>query len=166
MNQPLVIPTLTLYQYWASFMAWKEKQIETRSWYPGSLRVGQIVAIHAGKTIDPISWVDFKVIETCKRHGIENPKKDLPRGFILCLCQFQGAFRSEYLRDKITPDEAYHGNYSNGRWGWRLKTFHVFDTPIRMQGNMGLWKWRVPREIEIPPAPELPANLSGLLAGG
>lgn len=155
----ITLPAITLYQLWASLIAWEEKQIETRAWYPHSLQAGQTIAIHAGKTIDPISWVDIKFIDTCKRHGVNNPKKELPRGFILCLCQFQGAYKTEYLKGRISSDEAYFGNYAAGRWGWKLKTFHVFDTPIRCQGQMGVWSWRVSDEIHIPPAPELPKGV-------
>ena len=43
---------LTLYEPWATLIAEGHKQFETRNWRPPAARIGERIAIHAGKVTD------------------------------------------------------------------------------------------------------------------
>lgn len=42
-------PAITVYQPWASLIAYGFKEFETRHWQPPQKYIGELIAIHAGK---------------------------------------------------------------------------------------------------------------------
>lgn len=45
----------------------------------------------------------------------------------------------EYVRGIINDDERAFGDYSDGRFAWKLADPRPFEYPIPMRGALGLW---------------------------
>lgn len=130
---------LTLWQPWASLVAWGEKRIETRSWsttYRGPL------IIHAAKTF-PVEAREVAFIEPFRSvlvaHGV-TALRDLPLGAFVAVTELDDCKR-------ITPDHAAtlseqeraFGDYTPNRVAWELSDIRLLTTPILARGAMGLW---------------------------
>lgn len=149
---------LSLWQPWASLIAFDIKRFETRDWPPPAALIGHAIAIHAAKKA-----VDSDNREWARREGVEG---DLPLGAVVCTAILQGAYRcgapaskglvriSRHLgplpligplgaQREVTelPIDDY-GDYSPGRWAWCLIDIRRFDPPISARGAQGLWDWR------------------------
>ncbi|HEX9413807.1 MAG TPA: hypothetical protein VF916_09925 [Ktedonobacterales bacterium] len=148
-------------------MAAGEKHIETRSWAPSSLHLGQDVAIHAGKGLADMSQSDFDAV--CRREpykeaivrayhkGLVVPRElgkltcsDLPRGCIVAIAEFFTAYRTEShnceqaIQRSVESGAAHEwtfGNYAPGRWAWVFVRIRPLDEPIPAKGAQGLWEW-------------------------
>lgn len=138
---------ITLWQPWASLIQWGEKRYETRSW-PTSYR--GLLAIHAGKQADTQKLLDCNSFyrEAFARHGIPfNPP--LPAGAVLCLVQLVDCCPTENVTRNALPGfgisqkEQQFGDYSSGRFAWKLENVRVLDSPIQYRGAQGLWDWPV-----------------------
>lgn len=72
---------ITIKQPWATLIALREKQFETRSWQ--TKHRGKI-AIHAGKTIDKEACKNENIATALNKHGIVLTT-DLPTGSIIAI---------------------------------------------------------------------------------
>lgn len=137
---------LSLTQPWATLVALGAKRFETRSWatsYRGRL------AIHASKGF-PRDCQEL-VEEEPFRDALEGKTaKDLPCGAVLCVVDLVNCFPVEDLcfsekqidhRPMISAAEECFGDYSPGRFAWRLRLVEVFLEPIPAKGALGLWEW-------------------------
>ena len=139
---------LTLIQPWATLIALGEKRIETRSWktlYRGEL------AIHAGKKIDKkiCNQEPFKSI--LAKHGYIT--ENLPTGCVVAVCNVIDCSKIFYdevdevsrLMDydctKIQENELAFGDYTPGRYGWKLSDINILAEPIPAKGALSLWEW-------------------------
>jgi hypothetical protein len=140
---------ISLHQPWASLIALEEKTYESRSWktpYRGPL------AIHAAKRPVSPSRVNKMIVTTIEDHHLRFPE-DLPRGAVLCIVELIDCIICS--RDTFNPNtdgplatitdlEKWFGNYSYGRYAWKLKLLHVFPEPIPALGFQRLWQWEPP----------------------
>ena len=135
---------LTLWQPWASLVAWGEKQYETRSW-PTSYR-GPL-AIHASKSKDGWEVWMFNAFyhDALARAGIQHFDA-LPLGVVLCVVDLVDVMRTETLRGKISQQEEQFGDHSMGRFAWKLENVRVLCEPIPCRGFQQLWDWPVKLE--------------------
>lgn len=140
---------LTLYQPWASLIAWREKQYETRGWstlYRGPL------AIHASKNFKEgreVCAINSFYREALARAGVQH-FDNLPIGAVLCLVDLVDVVKTETLNGKISQSEEHFGDYSWGRYAWKLENVRVLKYPFTQRGSQGLWEWDVMvEELEI-----------------
>jgi len=132
--------TLTLWQPWASLIVWGEKRFETRSWttsYRGPL------AIHAAK--HRVGWdmlMDRTIQAVLERNQQQFEQNGLPFGAVLCIVNLTGIIATELIRGDLTDQEKLLGDYSTGRFAWKLDVVEVFDKPIPAKGAQGLWEWK------------------------
>lgn len=139
---------LTLIQPWATLIAMKEKKIETRSWrtlYQGEL------AIHAGKKIDKKICEREPYKSVLAAHGYTSD--NLPTGCVVAVCTLLDCCKIFYdeadgvsrLMDfgctKIEGNELAFGNYTAGRYGWKLHDVKMLIEPIPAKGALNLWEW-------------------------
>ena len=137
---------LTLYQPWATLIAELLKHFETRTWRPQDARIGERIAIHAGKVTD--AWFRKSPLVT-RSLGTE----PLPSGAIVALVVLASVHRTprtggmpEALRDAPQgADEMEFGNYAPNRWIWQLEAIQRLPEPVACPGNRTLWT--VPQEI-------------------
>lgn len=132
---------LTMWEPWASLVAFGEKQYETRSW---STSHRGLLAIHAAKKFDS------EIIGYCRefkhllnRHGIVS-SGDLNLGCVLAIVRVVDCVPSDKLRPLISEQERSLGGYDNGRYGWELKMVKRLEVPIPTRGYQGLWNWDAP----------------------
>ena len=133
---------LTLWQPWASLIAWGEKHYETRSWktdYRGPL------AIHASHRLtEDQKYIcsTLRVAKILSAHGIEDPIQ-LALGCIVCVADLVEVIATEawFQRRSIPYKETAFGNYGYGRFAWKLENVHVLIEPIPVKGGQGLWEW-------------------------
>lgn len=136
--------TISLWQPWATLIAIGAKQFETRGWatnYRGPL------AIHAAKRLDECN-VDIR--GALYRHGYSS-LSSLPYGCVVCTVDLAECYivkDDHFIRDGIalgliTPMEEHFGDYTPGRFAWRLDNVQpVANIPAR--GSQGFWEWTPP----------------------
>lgn len=133
--------TITLWQPYASFIAWGIKHYETRSWHPGRRLVqGQTLLIHAAKR-KPKAY-EMRLFESSvfkslwEEHNITS-LDDLDYGVIVCATKFITAHSTNDFVP--TAKEKLVGNYAPDRYAWELDLLKVADPPIVAQGQQGVW---------------------------
>lgn len=152
---------LSLWQPWASAIAVGAKRVETRSWatpYRG------LVAIHAAKRMNQMELIGFKSswnwCGALRSLGVVMGGREalwdvLPFGAVVAVaeivaCLAVGDFTGRELDSPRRPDgpnpehyewtERQMGDFSLGRYGWRLANVRALVEPIPMRGFQGLWE--------------------------
>lgn len=132
-NYPMA--AITIWQPWASLIVHGLKEYETRGWQPSPnrLKVGDPIAIHAAKReperIDEL-WPYVRTIV--------DYWSELPTGCVLGYGLFQGAFPT--VSHSVFQQERRLGDWSPGRYAWKITDVHVFTTPVPATGKQGLWE--------------------------
>lgn len=157
---------LSLTQPWATLVAIGAKTIETRSW---PTRYRGPIAIHAAKgfpTDDRYLCDRTPFRQALGRGGYERPMAPslgttdpeypatrfwpsaLPLGAIVAVADLVECVATEQLaahQSVARAEEMAFGDYSPGRWGFRLDNVRALPEPIPCRGALGLWD--VPAEI-------------------
>ncbi|MES2219373.1 MAG: ASCH domain-containing protein [Acidobacteriota bacterium] len=133
---------ITLIQPWAWFVVHGFKQWETRSWQ--SDKFGPL-AIHASKKVCPMGGELYNHVR--RRFGDERfaphqPPRwdDLPRGAVVgkVLYNMKANDAAFFKLDEL---EFTLGDFSEGRWLWRMKDPIAFENPKPCKGMLGVWWW-------------------------
>ena len=137
---------LTLTQPWATLVAIGAKKIETRSWstnYRGPL------AIHAAKGFptwakeecwnvefsQPLNNAGYKIFD------LDTGTTDLPIGALVATCNLVDVIHIVAGVEIPLGGEWYFGDYSIGRYMWKLENVVRLIEPIPAKGSLGLWEW-------------------------
>lgn len=149
---------ISLWQPYASLIAWGEKQYETRSWeLPKSIKLPCQIAIHAAKNdttmrdiyritqigIDSSSfnWANA-LVELFLKNGVKK-WGDLPRGAIVATATLEDCIRmTPYIIVVQNEQERLVGDWSMGRYAWKLTNVKPLPEPIPAKGAQGLWNWK------------------------
>lgn len=149
---------LSLWQPWASLLIWGFKQYETRSWqtaYRGPL------AIHAAKRWqkEQIGLASQFVREypELRADGILRTTYDNvpPLGCVLGIVELEIIYRTEDIRDSLSPMERDFGDFSRGRYAWEVRVLERFETPVPYRGAQGIWEWKPDSPTNIRRSEEL-----------
>lgn len=139
------IKAISLWQPWATFMAYNIKTIETRSW--GTLHRGPL-AIHATVTIPREARMFMKRADI---NGLVLSlgftPESLPMGAVLAVVDLQHTRRTKVYRPPTSLEQLL-GDYKEGRYAWITKFMFRFREPIRATGGQRLWDWELPAEYE------------------
>jgi len=139
---------LSLYQPWASLIACCEKRFETRSWRTG-YRGPLLIA--ASKSFPP------QCRELCLMEPFASALDILDawsidaaliRGFVLAVGQLADCVAVESLDGRIDQYERAYGDFTPGRWAWRLDDVRRLRSPLPFRGAQGLYD--VPDELVVP----------------
>lgn len=130
---------LTLTQPWATLVALGAKRFETRSWstgYRGPL------AIHAAKGLGPVGGKDglWRITGTEPFQSALAGAGPLPLGLIVAVVDLVDVLPTEEALARYViagTDEESFGDYSNGRFAWKLTNVRPVRVPYR--GALGLW---------------------------
>lgn len=156
---------ITLTQPWATLVAIGAKQIETRSWCPLSYPTYGPLAIHAAKGLGPVGGKDgltrlcstepfCSVLNTWSREYAKTyvdladmvNRPLMPLGAVVAICELLEVrpTRGRSLeRDYgLSEQELAFGDYTEGRWAWRLGNVRMLPQPIPAKGALGLWEWQ------------------------
>ncbi len=132
------IKAITIRQPWASLIVAGIKKHETRTWqtpYRG------FVVIHAGKTIDKLSIEQSVLLKT---YDIEI--KQLPLGAALAIAHIN--FCEPSLSVSADSEEKLLGYFSERHYAIGLTVIDVFEKPIPMRGQLGLWNYPISLEYK------------------
>jgi len=150
------IKAISLWQPWASLVSIGAKQCETRAW-PTQHR--GLLAIHAAKR-----WTDeqeqlcfsepfIKVLKTLNPVIAETATSqfDLPLGCIVAVVELKGCYHTEAFAlgdSQISENERAFGDWSPGRFVWRLENMMRLAEPIPCVGRQGLFDVELPERNE------------------
>lgn len=157
---------ITLWQPWASLLAYGAKKYETRSWersYRGPM------AIHAGKfgfgpyaCELPIGFTDAAINAlwpgTTDPCAIVDNWDEFPKGEIIATAELVGIYKivsrtqvdgnpieaaieKNGERISITGDELLFGDWTPGRYAWEFVNMTMLPEPIPAKGAQGIWNW-------------------------
>jgi len=156
-----MMKAISLWQPWASLIAIGAKKIETRSWptkYRGPL------AIHAAKRpfntdlyLDRELHVFAEALELPDIYSFD----ELPYGAVIATCNLKDCWQivsTKIGAEDVSPklkipgteliagatiglQEYYFGDYTPGRFVWRLGDIKQLPEPIPARGMQGLWDW-------------------------
>lgn len=131
------VKALSIIQPWASLLIHGAKQWETRS---RRTRYRGPIAIHASKGRVVIPAVLAEIVQ----EALGVLPEDLPRGVVLGLATLSACERTEDVRLVIKHRERRLGDFSDGRFAYRIEPLRVFFQPVPARGALGLWVWEVP----------------------
>lgn len=140
--QQRTMKALSLWQPWATLIAIRAKQYETRHWstnYRGPL------AIHAAKR--PVK--EDEITPTIRAVLADNGEAwdRLLLGKVLCIVRLVDVVPTEEViervyRGEVPTMELHFGNYAPGRYAWELEMLRVAPgAGIPARGAQGLWTW-------------------------
>lgn len=135
------IRTLSIWQPWASLVAAGVKRHETRHW---STDYRGIIAIHAAKTVDTAGAPDL----LCQHVLGEFWPKTVPTGAGVAIGELTACEPSERVADHLTPADRAAGNFTRGRFAWRIDRIRRLKTPIPLLGRQGLFHWTPDDDVE------------------
>lgn len=139
------IKALTIHEPWATAIKIEAKAFETRSWatnYRGRL------AIHAGKRWTPQHAHALEKLKNANAKLRAYQPQDFHLGCVLCVCQLIHCYEiTRSFKESILDREQLFGDWTLGRYAWRLQVVYVFDQPIPAQGQQGLWEWALPESL-------------------
>jgi len=127
---------LTLWQPWASLIVMGQKRFETRSWKRDSL-IGVRIAIHAAQR--PAHDLPSDLIHELA--GLDLDPLGLPLGAVIGTAVVIDFHQTELIAPGLTRRELAFGEYSSGRWAWRLDDVTMFPAPVSARGRQGVWNW-------------------------
>jgi hypothetical protein len=143
-------PCISLWQPWASapFLEIDGERLkvhETRSWAPPSKFIGKRIAIHAAKRSAPAV---LGVVDTALQLAAgDGWRATLPRGCVVGTAILAGAFRmphdtqrfvsSRYPGFPASVRDLHFGDWTPGRWAWRLDDPRPLAEPVPMLGRQG-----------------------------
>lgn len=139
---------LSLWQPWASLVAFGEKSIETREW---TTKYRGLLAIHATAKLPPYWLGASRHTETFRneladvfnvKRGYEVSEiKKLPFGAVICIVRLVEIQETRHVREIISERERIFGNYQDARYAWFVELIEQCDPPIQAKGNRMLWNW-------------------------
>jgi len=126
-----ILPAISLWQPYASFIAIGVKPYETRHWRPPDKYVGERIGIHAAKRsvgkLDREWW-----------HRVAGADALLPTGAIVCTAVLREVLWSQ----DVAWDE--YGNYAAGRFCWHMTDVEALPQPLPYRGRQGFFEWVQP----------------------
>lgn len=123
---------LSIRQPWVSLILAGRKKIETKS--TTTKRRGRVF-LHASATMGPSERA------AAIREGLD--PDTLPRGAIVGSVDIIDSVRAEDL--EVSANERRVGDYSPGRWGWKLDDVRALPKPVPAKGALSFWN--VPDDI-------------------
>ena len=137
---------LSLTQPWATLVAIGAKTIETRSW---ATRYRGPLAIHAAKGLGSIGG-PLGLMALCRTEPFHcclvaagyTGTSQLPFGAIVAVCTLDDCFQfTSESTANLSAQELAFGDYTPGRYGFRLSNIRQLDAPIPARGSLGLWNY-------------------------
>lgn len=155
---PVMVPTISLWQPWASLIFTGDKQHETRAYPPPAKHIGKRIAIHAAKRVAVPFTLGLELL--CEREFGSGGWRILPRGAIIGTVLLVGFGRTEDV-DPGTVANRIAGDWTPGRYAWELAN-PLSISPVPWRGKQG---WFLVPEADIagpPPCGPVPVDTGAL----
>lgn len=135
---------ISTWQPWASLIMLRHKLNETRGFPAPRSLIGQRIGIASTKQLrleqrqamcDPDFMAHYLPLEM-------PAFEELPQGKLLGTVLLHSTeIITEELIEDTTDEELAFGWYTPGRWIWRLRDPELFETPIPVRGQQGVWEF-------------------------
>lgn len=137
-----IVPVITLYQPWATWVMRGWKTIETRTHNRFGCLQYKTILIHAGKTTDRSDAVTTNKYLTPQQMY---ESEETPNGVILGSV-YVDDFRQ--LNQRHSKDSLIECE-STRRFGLFLRDIKIFDEPIPERGSVGIWYFDMKNKVKI-----------------
>lgn len=119
---------LTIWQPWAWLITHNTKRVENRGWRPPDKAIGQYLALHAGKTLEPgvQAWLWSQGISVII-------PADLPAGAVVGVARLTGVVS---MASQLPVEQQ---PWFAGPFGWTLSDVVAIE-PVECAGSQGLWR--------------------------
>lgn len=141
---------LTIWQPWASLAVKGKKHYETRGWrtnYRGP------IAIHAAKKKPSLCFeiLDKKTVRAVMRalniQGLLFVDNAFPVGKVIGYAELTDCIEiTPEFAARLPEEERLFGDYTPGRYAWRLEKVTELEHPVTASGKQGLWDWSPQRK--------------------
>lgn len=140
-----ILPVITLYQPWATWIMRGWKTIETRTHSRFAILNGSDILIHAGQKTDD-SDLTVKNPYLTHEQIIYNPD-EVVNGFILGKATVDN---TKWLNENHSKRALIDcGDINVPRFGLFLSSIEKFETPIPVKGNMGIWYYDLTNKQKV-----------------
>ncbi len=134
---------ISLWQPWASLIALGEKRYETRSW---ATHYRGLLAIHAAKRWTPDQLTLSQ--ETPFWDALD--WHQLPLGAVIAVALLMDVHKTDLGPGLIHPKhELEFGDWTPGRWAWRMDDVLKLDQPIPAVGRQALFDLDLAAEAAV-----------------
>lgn len=129
---------ISLWQPWASLVSIGAKAYETRSWttaYRGPL------LIHAAQRFrleERQLALTLRFRGVLQQAGYDSTYK-LPLGTFVAVAKLVDIVPTADIRGSLSDQELAFGDYTPGRFAWKLEGIKAFPEPVTARGYQGLW---------------------------
>jgi hypothetical protein len=126
---------LSVWQPWASLIAVGAKRYETRSWRPPVSLIGKRLAICSSQTVEGllVSAQDHVFWSLCLRRLGHH---QLPMGMVVAVVTVAGCISTTApAARRISARERLVGDWSEGRWTWKLDEVQPLAQPVPVLGS-------------------------------
>lgn len=135
----MIIPAVTLYQPYACLVEIGAKPYETRHFQIPTRLLGKRVAVHAAARACAVDFDQETLDDITEAFGRCSWNHWLPRGAVVATAILAESIPAE----KVKPDS--FGNYSAGRWAWRLEDVRPVVPHLPAKGRQQIgWAWDAP----------------------
>jgi len=136
-----ILPAITLYQPWATWIVRGWKTIETRTHSRFSGLLGKTILIHAGMLTDHAAATNKYLTH---EQIMESPN-EVVNGFIIgkAFVHKFGPLNSLHSREALIDCANVE------RWGLFLSKIEKFPEPIPCKGEMGIWYFDMNKKIKL-----------------
>ena len=141
---------ISLWQPWASLIADGHKQYETRSW---STRYRGPIAIHAAKKwnaeLAAMVWHSpfYEALPLEKLSDFNGQLETvIPRGAVIAIAHLQDCIEITADNQPGARERAF-GDYTPGRFMWKLGNVYKLPEPVPDRGQQGLFNVELNRKI-------------------
>ena len=132
---------LSIWQPWASLLAAGVKSYETRRWSPPADCYRTRIALHAGQSMVGMQLMDenptFGALVD-RLLGVDNPYQF---GRIVAVASIAFVIDTDgTVGREVLPQEKLLGDWSPGRYAWRITEAIALPRPVRCRGRQKLWR--------------------------
>jgi hypothetical protein len=139
---------LSLWPPWGTFIARGLKRIETRSWptdYRGTIAIHQTRAWQANVVTDfcQPGQIFHRYLQSL---GFVRGYIDVPLGCVVAFADIVDCVPTEAV-EGLSTVERNVGDYTPGRWAWKLENVVRLTQPYPCKGGQRLWRASVPLDL-------------------
>jgi len=130
------LEAITLWEPWATLVAYGYKQYETRSWQ--TQHRGPLL-IHAARR--PPMAADLSpapIRQALDEIGIK-AETDFHLGCGIAIVQLTGVYRTEAIVDRLTDQDLAFGDFALDRYTWVLIAPQRLKEPLPLRDQEGIW---------------------------
>lgn len=133
-----MLRALSLYQPWASLVTHGLKEYETRSW--AASHRGMLAIQAARKWTTNEQGAAHRLGEGLPDEVRADLFDERLRGYVLCVVELVACEPTEVVVQRIAEDERQRGDYSSGRYAYRLVRVQRLVHPVPVRGRMRIWQ--------------------------